>query len=149
VCKEKHITADIVPERADITADITCLQFENEQFEYIICNHVMEHVIKEKSAFSEVRRCLSKSGIFILTVPIFWEEKTYEDTRVSTEKERIQYYGQADHVRLYGNDIVDRVQSFGFKVDLYLCDKIVDEDKRKKFGYIPKDAVLICRRQPN
>lgn len=145
-CREAYITADIVPGRGDVIADITCLPFADEQFEYIICNHVMEHISEEGQAFSEMRRCLLVKGILILTVPICWEEKTYDDKEIITEKDRIMYYGQKDHVRLYGNDIVKRIERFGFNVNMYLCNEVVDEEKRKKFGFIPKDAVFLCRR---
>lgn len=145
-CKDKYITADIMPGKGDVTADITNLQFEDESFEYIICNHVMEHVSEEELAFSEIRRCLTAEGIFILTVPICWEEKTYDNKKIVSEEERIRYYGQRDHVRLYGNDIVERIERFGFRVELYLCNKVVDEEKRKKYGFISRDAVFLCSR---
>lgn len=145
-CGDEYITADITPGRGDVTADITSLQFENESFDYIICNHVMEHVSEEERAFSEIRRCLAAGGVLIFTVPICWKEKTYEDKRIVSEEERILYYGQKDHVRLYGNDIMERIERFGFHVNMYLCNKVVDENKRRKLGFISKDAVFLCGR---
>lgn len=146
LCGDEYITADITPGRGDVTADITNLQFGNGSFDYIICNHVMEHVSEEELAFSEIRRCLAAGGILIFTVPICWEEKTYEDKKIVSEEERVIYYGQRDHVRLYGNDIMERIGRFGFHVDMYLCNKAVDENKRRKLGFILKDAVFLCSR---
>lgn len=145
-CKESYLTADLLPERGDIIADITCLPFADNRFEYIICNHVMEHVGDEYKAFSEVRRCLIPGGLLILTVPICWDEKTYEDKGITSQEERVKYYGQEDHVRLYGNDIVKRIEGFGFHVELYRCDEIMDKRERNRLGFIPMDAVLLCRR---
>ena len=59
---EQYISADIMEGRADVVADITKLQFDNEQFEYIIYNHVMEHVYEEKKAF-EVGLAFSFRGL--------------------------------------------------------------------------------------
>lgn len=146
-CMNTYVTADIEPGRADIVADITNLQFDDEQFEYIICNHVMEHISEEEKAFMEIKRCLIKNGYLILTVPLCWEQKTYENKWITDANERIKYYGQADHVRLYGNDIVERVESFGFNVTIYNSHDILDEKSIKKFGFINRDAVLLCQKQ--
>ncbi len=143
---EQYISADIMPGRADVVADITSLQFNDEQFEYIICNHVMEHVYEEKKAFSEIRRCLRKGGILIFTAPICWTQETYEDDIVTTADERIRCYGQEDHVRLYGKDIVGRIEKFGFDVDLLYCNKMKIKDKIQKFGFLQDDSVLLCKR---
>lgn len=144
---EQYISADIMEGRADVMADITKLQFDNEQFEYIICNHVMEHVCEEEKAFSEIRRCLKPEGLFIFSTPICWSQRTYENSNVRTVKDRIKYYGQEDHVRLYGNDIVDRIEKFGFDVNLQQCKEIKSEDEIKKFGFLKEDSVLLCRKR--
>lgn len=143
---EQYISADIMEGRADVVADITKLQFDNEQFEYIICNHVMEHVYEEKKAFEEIRRCLKPEGVFIFSSPICWSQKTYENNNAITARDRIKYYGQEDHVRLYGNDIVDRIEEYGFDVNLMHCSEIKSEDKIKKFGFLKDDSVLLCRK---
>ena len=132
--------------RADVVADITKLQFNNDQFDYIICNHVMEHVYEEEKAFSEIRRCLKPEGVFIFSTPICWLQKTYEDDNVTTSSDRIKYYSQEDHVRLYGNDIVDRIEKFGFDVKLLHCSEIKSEDEIKKFGLLKEDSVLLCKK---
>lgn len=146
LCGRKYISADIVPGRAETIANIEKLQFESGVFEYIICNHVMEHIYKEQEAFYEIKRCLIRGGILILTVPICWEHKTFEDDTIKTEEERIKWYGQKDHVRLYGNDIVERVEHFGFDVTSLRCNEMVDEFDIKRMGFIPEDVVLFCKK---
>ena len=86
-----YITADIQVGRADVVADITNLNFEDEFFDFIICNHVLEHVSDEKVAYSEVRRCLKRNGKFVVTVPICWEQKTFEDSGINTPEGRQQF----------------------------------------------------------
>lgn len=142
----QYISADIVSERADVVADITELQFEEEQFGYVICNHVMEHVYEESKAFLEIRRCLQPGGILIFTAPICWSQNTYEDDSVVTASDKIKYYGQEDHVRLYGNDIVERIASYGFDVELLRCNEIINEKEIKKFGFLKEDSVLLCKK---
>lgn len=143
-CGKKYISADIVQGVADMTADITCLPFKDRSFDYVICNHVMEHVILEEKAFMEVRRCLRVDGIMIFTAPICWEQKTLEGVD-RCEEDRIRFYGQEDHVRLYGNDIVERIKRYGFQVRLLRCNEIMEEDEANRKGYITEDSVLLCR----
>lgn len=139
-----YISADITPGKADIVSDITHIQFCDARFDYIICNHVMEHISDERKAFSELRRCLRPGGTLVLTVPICWEQQTVEYSHVNTDEERIKYYGQKDHVRLYGNDIVERIEAYGFDVSLYQCERILDRNESIKMGFFWKDSVLLC-----
>ncbi len=132
---DRYVSADLMEGRADVVADITKLQFDNEQFEYIICNHVMEYVNEEEKAFLEIRRFLKQEGLLIFSSPICWTQKTYEDNRVTTVYDRIRFYGQEDHVRLYGNDIVDRIEKFGFDVNLLHCNEIKSNDEIKNLDF--------------
>lgn len=146
LAKGRYITADIVPGAADVVADITKLQFEDETFDYIICNHVLEHVIDEKAALNEMRRCLKINGKAVVTVPICWEQKTFEDPDIVTPEARIEYYGQEDHVRLYGNDIVSRFEQRGFKVHCYKNDDLASLNDVQKYGFIHNDTVFILEK---
>lgn len=143
---KNYITADIVPEGVDVIADITNLQFKDESFNYIICNHVLEHISDEKAALNEMRRCLKTNGKAVVTVPICWEQKTFEDPDIVTPEARIEYYGQEDHVRLYGNDIISRFEQYGFKVHCYKNDNLFSLDEIKKYGFIPNDTVFILEK---
>lgn len=146
-CGKGYVSADLMPGKADMAADITDMPFCAGRFDYIICNHVMEHVKAEELAFSEIKRCLKPTGILILTVPICWEQATYEDDGIVSEDDRIKYYGQKDHVRLYGNDIAERIEGFGFAVQLFRCRETAEEDMIARFGLIPEDSVLLCRKR--
>lgn len=144
--KERYISADIIPGRADIIADIRHLTFPNETFDYIICNHIMEHIIEEKMAFMEIKRCLKSRGILFFSVPICLEQDTYENSLIKTKAERIKYFGQEDHVRLYGKDIIKRIEQYGFNVRMILCSENIDEKDWKKMGLIKDDRVFLCEK---
>lgn len=141
-----YVSADIEPGRADVVEDITNMSFQDNEFDYIICNHIMEHILDEERAFFEIRRCLNQEGILIFTIPICWEQVTIENPDIQTEADRIKNYGQKDHVRLYGNDIVKRIEKYGFEVDLHRSDEILCKKDIVKFGYIYKDSVLLCKK---
>ncbi len=138
-----YVTADIEVGRADVVEDITALTFADNSFDYIICNHVMEHIPEEEKALNELKRCIKPSGKIILSVPICLGEKTYEDKSVNTSDKRLKYYGQADHVRLYGYDIQERFQKFGFSVEKVDVNSFVNKHDMKQMSLIEYDTVWL------
>ncbi len=144
---KEYITADVQDGMADMVVDITQMQFEDEKFDYIVCNHVLEHILDEKKAFDEVKRCLKKHGKLVVTVPICWDEKTYEDSGIVTEKDREKYYGQVDHVRLYGNDIEERFAAHGWVVYSYKSEEVVEASNLKRYGFIEGDCVFVLEKK--
>lgn len=124
VCLEQHfrqligkgyVTADLLDPRADVRADITKLEFPDASFDAVYCSHVLEHVPDDHQAMRELYRVLDRNGIAIIMVPLRGAV-TEEDLTITDPKERTLRYGQADHVRYYGMDIVDRLQTAGFAV---------------------------------
>lgn len=100
-----------------IKLDITNIEFEENQFDLVICNHVLEHVRNDNLALSEIYRILKPKGFAILQVPMAINLKeTIEDESIKSEKDRKKLYGQKDHLRLYGLDYFDKLQNAGFRV---------------------------------
>lgn len=117
---EGYSYADFVREM-----DVTALPLENEQFDWVICNHVLEHVEDDRQAMREIYRVLKPGGRAVLQVPYAVDmPTTLEDKSIDTPEERTARYGQFDHVRLYGANYPDRLRSVGFSVELiYLGEK--------------------------
>jgi ubiquinone/menaquinone biosynthesis C-methylase UbiE len=86
-------------------ADITDIPFEDNFFDFIICNHVLEHIPDDGLAMRELRRVLKAEGWAILQVPIDYQlATTYEDISINTPEVRSKAFGRYDHVRWYGRD---------------------------------------------
>lgn len=98
--------------------DITSIPYDNDNFDLIICNHVLEHIPDDKKAMKELYRVLKPGGIAVLQVPISLVlEHTFEDKSINTSKLRSEYFGQYDHVRIYGQDYAGRLSKSGFIVE--------------------------------
>lgn len=59
---------------ADYFYDGHTFPFEDNSFDAVICNQVLEHVFEPSSFLKEINRCLKSDGKFLLTVPFVWDE---------------------------------------------------------------------------
>jgi predicted SAM-dependent methyltransferase len=113
----EYTTTDLLSPLADVKADITNLPFEDNSFDTILCNHVLEHIPDDKKAMEELYRILRPGGMAILQIPQDYErDVTFEDDSITDKKERTRIFGQYDHVRVYGHDYFDKLRSVGFTV---------------------------------
>ncbi len=140
-----YITADIVPGIADYAADMTNLhQFGDGSFDYVIANHVLEHIQDEAKAFSELKRVLKPNGKLIISFPICTDMLTYEDASITTEEGRLKAFGQRDHVRLYGTDFKERIEGYGFEVRVYRPEGALSPEEIEKYSLIKDDVMMVC-----
>ena len=142
-----YYTCDIELGRAMHIVDITDIQFKDETFDYLICNHVMEHIPDEAKAVSEIKRVLKKKGKWIFSFPICLDMTTQEDKNIKTPEERLKYYGQEDHVRLYGKDYLKRYEKYGLKIEVCTPKKYFNEEEIEKYGFIPDDIIMIATKK--
>jgi SAM-dependent methyltransferase len=112
-----YLTADLLNKRVMTKMDITNIRYPDDHFNVIFCSHVLEHVQDDERALRELSRVLNPDGWAILMVPIK-ADMTFEDESVTDPEEREHMFGQGDHVRIYGEDFLDRVKNNGFKVTI-------------------------------
>jgi len=120
-----YTTADLFDKTADLTIDIQNIQLPDEQWDLIICNHVLEHVTDYKKALVELKRILKRTGILEITIPTDRNSETvYEDFYITTAEDRIKAFGQFDHLRIFGNDFEKILTSAGFYVEIVDVSKL-------------------------
>ena len=138
-------TIDINSPLADIKADICNLPLKDNTYDFILCNHVLEHIINDKKAMQELYRVLKKGGIGIFQVPIdITKNKTFEDFSITDPKERNKLFGQYDHVRIYGMDFFDRLINVGFKVEQCEYTAHLNKEEIIKYCLPKKEIIPIC-----
>jgi SAM-dependent methyltransferase len=115
--RSRTVSIDLKHPLADRKMDVRSLEFPDGSFDVAICSHVLEHVVEDRLVMAELHRVLRAGGMLIAMVP--WDRTaatTREDPRVTEPAQRLLLYGQADHVRLYGRDLLDRLKGAGFDV---------------------------------
>lgn len=113
-----YTTTDLNSPLADVKADICHLPFDEDTFDVILCNHVLEHIPDDTKAMQELFRVMKPGGWGIFQIPQdLKREQTFEDNTITDRKERARIFGQYDHVRIYGRDYFDKLRNAGFKVE--------------------------------
>lgn len=113
----RYVMADLFPTRAEIVKmDMLDIPEPAGTFDFVIANHVLEHVPDDMKALSEIVRVLKVGGVAILQTPFSRVlTRTFSDPGIVSDSARLHAYGQEDHVRLYGKDIFERFESAGLK----------------------------------
>ena len=94
--------------------------YNNDVFDVVIANDVLEHIAVLSKGIDEVYRVLKNGGYFICTVPQRDNlEITEEDPNANTPELREKLYGQSDHLRIFGNDFKDILEKHNFKVIVF------------------------------
>lgn len=140
-------TIDLDSPLADIKADICDLPIKNDSYDFILCNHVLEHIVDDEKAMKELYRVLKKGGTGIFQVPLNMSNKqTYEDFTITDPKERNKAFGQYDHVRVYGMDFFERLKNVGFKVEKCEYTSKLSEKEKTKYCLPKKEIIPVCRK---
>ena len=129
-----YITADISGENVMVKMDITNIIYPNNYFDYILCIHVLEHIIDDRKAIQELYRVLNPNGWAIILVPIESKGLTYENMSITDPNERLKIFGHPEHVRNYGTDYINRLTEPGFNVNIIEASDFLSEDEIINMG---------------
>jgi len=91
--------------RGDNSLDLQRIDRPSGSYDFVICNHVLEHVPDDAKALMEMVRITSEWGLVFLMVPAPHRLTTTTEWGYPDEK-------QHGHYRIYGKDIVKRFERF-------------------------------------
>lgn len=133
-------SADLNPHAADSVLNIEDIALPDNSVDVVVCSHVLEHVDDARS-LSEIWRILKRGGCALLMFPVVegWEN-TYENDAHSTSAARTLYFGQDDHVRMYGRDVRGRIRDAGFN----LVEFTAEEPFVARYGLVRGDKVFVA-----
>jgi predicted SAM-dependent methyltransferase len=141
----KYTTTDLLSPLADVKADICNLPFEDDAYDVILCNHVLEHIPDDTKAMQELYRVLKSGGMAILQIPQdLTRAVTFTDDTIVDQKERAKIFGQYDHVRVYGSDYFDKLRSIGFRVVEEDYTAKIDSKLVEKYCLAKGEIIPVC-----
>lgn len=142
---KQYSNVDLNPLAADEVMDITKITLPNNSQDAIICNHVLEHIPDDALAMQELHRVLKPNGWAILQVPISLTLKdTYENWDVTSPSDKEIHFGQCDHVRIYGQDYITRLQNAGFKVHEIEPISFLSQEEIELYAILPEEVIYYC-----
>ncbi|WP_336989997.1 class I SAM-dependent methyltransferase [Bacillus infantis] len=145
-----YLAGDLMPADAEtIQMDIRAIPYPEGSFDVIMCSHVLEHILEDQAAMNELYRVLKPGGWSILQVPISLNlKKSLENPAITSPEERLIYFGQDDHVRLYSQeDFTGRLEAAGFIVELYDFAEHHGLEEAKRYGLSAGDTLYIGRKK--
>jgi SAM-dependent methyltransferase len=140
----ERVTADLYAP-ADLRLDITGMDLPDSCFDLIFCSHVLEHVPGDRAAISELHRVLAPGGLCLVLAPYRPDRLTYEDPAITKPLDRMVAFGQHDHVRIYGADLVDRLRDAGFNVEDRTPVDMFGEATVDRCELDPDEHLFLCR----
>lgn len=151
---QKYVCGDLEPQnyRQHKATKIDATKMStigDNEFDCVVMSHVFEHIPRDVDAMKECFRILCPEGTLLAMVPQNLQKaETHEDPSIVDPRERVKYFGQADHVRMYGQDFSQRLMSVGFLVDIVApqhMKDIVDVLAHSKITTIATEDALKCR----
>lgn len=137
-----YLTADLESPIADMHFDLHKIPLEDNKFDVVFCNHVMEHVDDPIQCMKELYRVMKPGGWAIMQVPQDMNrEKTFEDPNITSPEEREMYYWQKDHVRLFGRDYPNYLETAGFEVKPFHLNESLSQEQFNRYR-IPSEEIL-------
>ncbi len=131
---KEYVCADLYPTNNYIKKiDITDIPYKSNHFDFVICNHVLEHILDDLKAMKEMYRVLKKVN-------------SIEDKNINTDELRKKFYGQSDHVRIYGLDFFERLKRVGFSLEIMKNGEFFTQEQCKEFGVNYKEDLILVKK---
>lgn len=141
-----YITGDLESPLAKVKMDVHDIPFDDQTFDVVFCNHVLEHVESDIKVMQEIRRVMKPGGWAILQSPMdFNLETTDEDLTITDPKEREKRFGQDDHVRMYGRDYDKRLEMGGFEVELYDVTEKYPAGEIERYKFMKGEMLYVAK----
>ncbi len=136
-------TADLRQKGVTHLVDITHLPMADATYDFVIANHVLEHIDDDRQAMRELFRVLRAGGIALLTVPLNpTRAESYESPGITDPVARNAHFNAPDHRRYYGLDFADRLREAGFAVEIFR----VTQAQEVRFSLLPMEWLYVATR---
>ena len=143
-----YLTGDLVSPIADMHFDLHEIPLEDNRFDVVFCNHVLEHVDDAHQCMSELYRVMKPGGWGIMQVPLdYTRDTTYEDASITSPEEREKHFCQKDHVRLFGNDYPEWLKKAGFEVETFDVNQKYSSEMVDRYRLIKEEMIFVVSKK--
>ena len=113
-------------------------------YSVIVISHVLEHVRDDVGVLRRLVGLNPEAGRVLVQVPSEPDRAgTYEDWSITSPEGRLRAFGQEDHVRVYGADVVDRFETAGARVRTIDWEQLCSPEQRVRMR-LERDTIYVC-----
>lgn len=144
----EYLTGDLVSPIADMHFDLHEIPLEDNRFDVVFCNHVMEHVDDALQCMKELYRVMKPGAWAIMQVPQdLSREITFEDKSITSPEEREKHYWQKDHVRLFGLDYPNWLERAGFETEVFDKESNIGVENIERYRIMKGEILYIFHKK--
>ncbi len=127
-----------------VKLDVAAIDFPDNSFDVILCNHVLQQVPDHLAAMREISRVLVPGGWALIQVPIARKlAATDEDLTLSDPHEKRRRFGSTLHCRIYGNDYSQLLQDNGdWNVQEIKINEFLSPEEIEKNALISNEVIF-------
>ena len=125
-------------------------QHAANSLDFIVHNHVMEHIEQHEAAYRGQFHVLKPGGRLVFTIPLRpknggIDDETLEFDRPLSKAERQKYFGQHNHVRWYGlQDALDLLTKIGFDATYKQFREVYGDGLVQRYAVGPKSGAFVA-----
>jgi SAM-dependent methyltransferase len=128
-----------------LTMTATDMDFPDNSFDLIICNHALQYIRDDRAALGEIHRCLKPDGLAMLDTPR--QEgvtRTVADYRLDHPELDDAYFAENGDQWVYGEDFLERLREAGLeaRVDTLFAD--ADGEYKSHHGLKDEHELLLA-----
>lgn len=132
---------DAIGVMPDHVMSVTDIQFADNTFDVVLCNHVFELVPDDLQGMREIYRVLRPNGYAIIQAAVNNSIPKTIETKDLEAEERKRIAGSHQHIRRYGLDYKDQLSAAGFRVEI---SQYVRELDTKRYGLMADEDIYVC-----
>ena len=145
----KYTAADLFPrDEQTERIDVTDLPFDDESYDFVVCNHVLEHVKEYRTALSEIYRVLSPNGLAVLQTPVSrLLTRNFEDDGIDSDTLRLYFYGERAHCRVFSEKhLFEDMMHTGFRLDVAKNGYYFTDSECRYYGVNGEEDLILLRK---
>jgi SAM-dependent methyltransferase len=142
----RYRSVDLFDPSADIQADLAALPFADASFDWVLANHVLEHIPGDGAAIAELARVLRPGGRAIIMVPFDPKGPTQDGAGIVDPVERMRRFGHPYHYRINGREFPGRLAAAGLVPIIVDSRRLLGPHRRRRFR-VNRNHLFDCRRQ--